>query len=228
MRDDPPIRPDDPASIRSMFEGLAPDYDRLNDVLTFGLVRGWRRAMTAAAAVARGSRALDVCTGTGRSLAPLQRAVGGTGLAVGVDFTPGMLARARGVLVQADAMRLPFPSGVFDAAVCSFALRDVADQDQVISEMARVTRPGGRVVILEIGRPRGAVLRLGFDLWFRGAVPRIAGAMGHGASHRFLVRSVGYLPEPEALCRRMEDAGLDGARWRPLSLGAAHLFWATA
>ncbi len=221
------IRPDDPASIREMFQGLAPDYDRLNAALTFGLVRGWRRALVREAGVQPGSRAVDVCTGTGQTLAEVEAALGGRGLAVGIDFTPEMLERATGRRVLGDALTLPFPDAAFDVAVSAFALRDVADQRAMVREMARVTRPEGRVAILEIGRPSRQPFRLGFDAWFRGVVPRAAALVGQGTSHRFLVRSLAFLPEPEALCGWMRRAGLDDVGWRELSLGAARLFAGT-
>ncbi len=208
-----------------MFERLAPDYDRLNFLLTFGLVRGWRRALVEAAGVLPGARVLDVCTGTGQTLREVRAAAGARGLAVGIDFTPAMLRRAEGVRVLGDALRLPFGDAAFDAAVSGFALRDVADQRRMIEEMARVTRPAGRVAILEIGRPRRQPLRLGFDVWFKGAVPRLAAAAGQAESHRFLVRSLAYLPEPDELARTMAEVGLAAVRWRDLSLGAARLFW---
>jgi demethylmenaquinone methyltransferase/2-methoxy-6-polyprenyl-1,4-benzoquinol methylase len=219
------IRPDRPDTIRAMFERLAPEYDRLNTLLTFGLDRSWRRAMVRAAGVRRGQRVLDVCSGTGRSLEAVRGAVGAEGVAVGIDFTEAMLRRARGSVVLADALRLPFPDASFDAAVSAFAVRDVADQPLFLAEMARVTRPGGGVAILEVGGPRNRALRAGFDLWFRGAVPRVAAAFGQGEAHRFLVRSVRYLPEPGELLGMLSDSGLESVSARELSLGAARLFW---
>ena len=207
-----------------MFERLAPDYDRLNTLLTFGLDRSWRRAMVRAAGIGPGHRALDVAAGTGRSLQAVRDAVGPRGLAVGVDFTEAMLRRARGTRVLGDALRLPFRDGTFDAAVSAFALRDVGDQSIFIREMVRVTKPGGGVAVLEVGGPRNRMARLGFELWFRGAVPRVAAAFGQGAAHRFLVESVRYLPEPAELVRRLGDAGLDGVSMRELGLGAARVF----
>jgi demethylmenaquinone methyltransferase / 2-methoxy-6-polyprenyl-1,4-benzoquinol methylase len=207
-----------------MFERRAPDYDRLNTLLTFGLDRAWRRAMVRAAGIRPRDRVLDVCAGTGRSLQAVRDAVGPRGLAVGVDFTEAMLRRARGVRVLGDALRLPFRDGTFDAAVSAFALRDVADQRLLIEEMVRVTRPGGGVAVLEVGGPRKRAARLGFDLWFRGAVPRVAAAFGQGEAHRFLVESVRYLPEPAELLGLMRDAELDGVSVRELSLGAARVF----
>jgi demethylmenaquinone methyltransferase/2-methoxy-6-polyprenyl-1,4-benzoquinol methylase len=211
-----------------MFTRLAPDYDRLNRLLTFGLVGSWRRAMVRAAEVRPGDRVLDVCAGTGASLAEVRRAAGPSGLAVGVDFTPAMLARADGHRVLGDALRLPFPDDAFDAAVSAFALRDVADQRRCIEEMVRVTRPGGGLALLEVGRPARQPLRAGFDVWFRGAVPRIGALFGQGESHRFLARSIGYLPAPGDLVRMMERAGVDRAAVRDLTLGAARVFWGRA
>jgi demethylmenaquinone methyltransferase/2-methoxy-6-polyprenyl-1,4-benzoquinol methylase len=207
-----------------MFERLAPDYDRLNTILTFGLDRSWRRAMVRAAGVRTGHRVLDVAAGTGRSLQAVRDAVGPRGLAVGVDFTEAMLRRARGVRVLGDALRLPFEDETFDAAVSAFALRDVADQAVFAQEMVRVTKLGGGVALLEVGGPRNRAARVGFDLWFRGAVPRIATAFGQGEAHRFLVESVRYLPEPAELLELMRRAGLDGVSVRELSFGAARVF----
>jgi demethylmenaquinone methyltransferase/2-methoxy-6-polyprenyl-1,4-benzoquinol methylase len=208
-----------------MFEDLAPDYDRLNTLLTFGLVRSWRRALVRAVGATPGHRLVDVATGTGSTLAEVRRAVGPEGLAVGVDFTEAMLRLAEGNRVLGDALMLPFPDEAFDAAVSAFAIRDVADQPRLLEEMVRVTRPGGRVAILEIGRPLRQPMRLGFDLWFRGAVPRVAALLGQAEPHRFLVRSLAYLPHPSDMARMLDAAGLEGMVWRDLSLGAARLFW---
>lgn len=218
------IRPGDPSSIRRMFTKLAPDYDRLNRILTFGLVRSWRRSMVGAAGVGPGDRVVDVCTGTGASLAEVRRAVGPSGLAVGVDFTPAMLARAEGHRVLADALRLPFPDAAFGAAVSAFALRDVADHRRCLEEMVRVTRPGGGVALLEVGRPVRQPFRAGFDVWFRGVVPRVGALFGQGESHRFLARSIAYLPSPSDLVALMRTVGVDRVEARDLTLGAARVF----
>jgi demethylmenaquinone methyltransferase/2-methoxy-6-polyprenyl-1,4-benzoquinol methylase len=208
-----------------MFERLAPDYDRLNSLLTFGLDRSWRRALVESVGLGPGQRVLDVGAGTGRSLAEARRAVGPAGLAVGVDFTEAMLRRARGHRVLANALRLPFPAGAFDASVSAFALRDVADQRVMLEEMGRVIRPRGRLGILEIGQPAGPLRRAGFEAWFRGAVPRIASVFGQGESHRFLVRSVAYLPSPANLEAMLAGAGIRDVRRKELTLGAAQLVW---
>lgn len=207
-----------------MFTDLAPDYDRLNTLLTLGRVRSWRRAMIRAAGIRSGHRVLDVCAGTGASLAAVREAVGPRGAAVGVDFTAAMLEHAEGHRVMGDALRLPFGDEVFDAAVSAFALRDVADQGRSIAEMVRVTRPGGAVAILEVGRPSRQPLRAGFDLWFQGAVPRLGALFGQGESHRFLARSIAYLPEPDVLLGMLGEEGLIEVAYRDLTLGAARVF----
>jgi demethylmenaquinone methyltransferase / 2-methoxy-6-polyprenyl-1,4-benzoquinol methylase len=224
---EPIARPEDPASIRRMFEGLAPDYDRLNTLLTFGMVGGWHRALVRAARVGPGQRVIDVCSGTGRTLSELRPVVGRRGLAVGIDFTFEMLRRARGRRVLGDALRLPFPDRTFDAAVSGFALRDVGDQERMLAEMVRVTRQGGRVALIEVGRPRRQPFRMGFDIWFREVVPRVASVFGQREPHRFLVRSLAYLPEPGWLVETMARLGMVSVRWRELSLGAARLFEGT-
>ena len=223
-RSSPEIHPENPGSIRRMFTRLAPDYDRLNEVVTLGRVRAWRREMVRAAGVRPGDLVVDVCAGTGASLEAVREALRGRGLAVGVDFTPAMLVRATGTRVLADALRLPFGEDAFDAAVSAFALRDVADQRRCLDEMVRVTRPGGGIAVLEVGRPRRQPFRLGFDVWFRGVVPGVGAIAGQGESHRFLVRSIDYLPDPEALVEALRGAGLEAVRVRDLFLGAARLF----
>lgn len=207
-----------------MFTDLAPDYDRLNAVMTLGRVRSWRRAMVRAAGIRLGHRVLDVCAGTGASLAAVREAIGPGGAAVGVDFTMAMLERAEGARVLGDALRLPFGDEVFDAAVSAFALRDLADQRRCIAEMVRVTSPGGGVAILEVGRPSRQPLRAGFDLWFRCAVPRLGALFGQGGSHRFLKRSIAYLPEPHVLLGMLREEGLVDVACRDLTLGAARVF----
>jgi demethylmenaquinone methyltransferase/2-methoxy-6-polyprenyl-1,4-benzoquinol methylase len=142
-----------------------------------------------------------------------------------VDFTEAMLLRARGHRVLANALRLPFPARTFDASVSAFALRDVADQRVLLEEMSRVTRPGGRLGILEIGQPAGRLRRAGFEAWFRGAVPRIASVFGQGESHRFLVRSLAYLPSPTDLDEMLAVAGVRKVCRKDLTLGAAQLVW---
>src|SRR5450631_915889 len=160
--DDTPGRLPAP-EIRAMFDRIAPRYDLLNRVMTAGLDRQWREAAAAAADVAAGERAIDVCTGTGDLAFALQRRVTVSGHVVGADFAENMLERAREKaadrgaaveFVEADALALPFADNAFDGATVAFGIRNVSDLSAGIAEMARVVRPGGRVVILEITTPR--------------------------------------------------------------------------
>lgn len=217
--------------VRAMFDRIAPRYDLLNRAMTAGIDGGWRRAAAAAADLAAGDRALDVCTGTGDLALELAGRVTGLGEVVGVDFAPAMVARARAKAAArgraidfrvADALDLPFPDGAFDAATVAFGIRNVADLDAGLGEMARVVRPGGRVVVLEIAAP--ARLRRFYGLWFDRVVPRLGRVLGRdGAAYAYLPASVRRFPEPPALAGRMAAAGLSDVRWRPLAFGIVTL-----
>jgi demethylmenaquinone methyltransferase/2-methoxy-6-polyprenyl-1,4-benzoquinol methylase len=209
-----------------MFDRIAPRYDLLNRAMTAGLDGRWRQAAAAAADVAAGDRALDVCTGTGDLALALADRVTASGEVVGVDFAERMLERARakaegrpGVrFAAADALALPFADDAFDAAAVAFGIRNVDDLDLGIAEMARVVRPGGRVVILEITAP--ARMRRFYELWFDRVVPRLGRLLGRdGAAYAYLPASVRRFPAPPELAARMAAAGLREVRWRPLAFG---------
>lgn len=225
------------AEVRAMFDRIAPRYDLLNRTMTAGLDGRWRRAAAAAADLAAGDRALDVCTGTGDLAFELAHRTTGSGEVMGVDFAPLMVARARAKASQrgsparfaiADALALPFDDGHFDAATAAFGVRNLADDlDAGIAEMARVVRPGGRVVILEITTP--ARLRRFYGLWFDRIVPRLGRLLGRdGAAYSYLPASVRRFPEPPELAARMSAAGLADVRWRPLAGGIVALHHGSA
>jgi len=216
-----------------MFDRIAPRYDLLNRVMTAGLDRRWREAAAAAADVAAGESALDVCTGTGDLAFALCRRVTPSGRAVGVDFALNMLDRARAKaaergepveFVQADALALPFADDEFDGATVAFGIRNVSDLDGGIAEMARVVRPGGRVVILEITTPRH--LRRFYRLWFDRVVPLLGKLLGRdGAAYGYLPASVKRFPEPPQLAGAMVRAGLDDVRWQLFAGGIVALHY---
>ena len=212
--------------VRAMFDRIAPRYDLLNRAMTAGLDGRWRQAAAAAADLAAGDRALDVCTGTGDLAFALADRVTPSGEVVGVDFAERMLDRARakaehrpGVRFEAaDALDLPFADDAFDAATVAFGIRNVDDLDRGLAEMARVVRPGGRVVILEITTPQR--MRRFYELWFDRVVPRLGRVLGRdGAAYAYLPASVRRFPGPPELAARMAAAGLRDIRWRPLAFG---------
>jgi demethylmenaquinone methyltransferase/2-methoxy-6-polyprenyl-1,4-benzoquinol methylase len=212
--------------VRAMFDRIAPRYDLLNRAMTTGLDGRWRQTAAALADVAAGDRALDVCTGTGDLAFALADRVTASGEVVGVDFAERMLDRARakaggrpGVRFEAaDALDLPFPDDAFAAATVAFGIRNVDDLDRGIAEMARVVRPGGRVVILEITTP--ARMRRFYELWFDRVVPRLGRMLGRdAAAYAYLPASVRRFPGPPELAARMAAAGLRDIRWRPLAFG---------
>jgi demethylmenaquinone methyltransferase/2-methoxy-6-polyprenyl-1,4-benzoquinol methylase len=208
-----------PEGVRAMFDRIAPVYDAMYRLMTAGLDRRWRR-LTAAAVVRAGDRVLDACCGTG-DLALAAREVGGK--VVGVDFSEPMLARARSKSaniewIEGDLLALPFADGSFDAATVGFGVRNVADLDAGLRELARVLRPGGRLGCLEITRPQG-LLRPFFRFWFDGLVPLAGKVLPGGAAYAYLPASVRRFPGPEDLAAAMERAGFTSVRWRLLGGG---------
>jgi demethylmenaquinone methyltransferase/2-methoxy-6-polyprenyl-1,4-benzoquinol methylase len=213
-------------AVRSMFDAIAPRYDLVNRVMTFGMDVGWRRRTIAALELPAGSRVLDVACGTGDLCREAQR----RGLRVhGVDFSAGMLSAARTTapLVRGDALALPVRDGSVDGVTSGFALRNVADLSTMFEEMARVLRPGGRVSLLEVSEPRSRLLRFGYDTYFRRVVPRIGAVLSDADAYAYLPRSTAYLPEPQELMRMLTRAGFERVRCRPLTLGAAQLIVGT-
>jgi demethylmenaquinone methyltransferase/2-methoxy-6-polyprenyl-1,4-benzoquinol methylase len=212
-----------PAEVRTMFDRIAPVYDAMNRVMTAGLDRRWR-FLAAQAVVRPGDRVLDACCGTG-DLALADRDAGGT--VVGVDFSEAMLKRARAKApelewVQADATSLPFEDGQFEAVTVGFGVRNLADLEAGLRELARVTRPEGRLACLEITRPRG-LLRPFFRLWFDGLVPLAGKVLPGGAAYSYLPASVRRFPGPEDLSAVFGSAGWADVEWRLLGGGIVAL-----
>lgn len=208
--------------VREMFDRIAGRYEALNRILTFGLDAGWRRSGVRALALAPGSLVLDLACGTGDLCRELDRA---GHRPVGFDFSPGMLARARtrASLARADVLRLPVRGGVADGIVCGFALRNVVDLARFFREAARVLRPGGRAVFVEVSQPDHPLLRLGHGLYFRHVVPLVGGLLSDREAYAYLPASMAYLPSPEDLARMMREAGFEGVRRAGLSGGIAQL-----
>jgi demethylmenaquinone methyltransferase / 2-methoxy-6-polyprenyl-1,4-benzoquinol methylase len=231
-----------------MFDRIAGIYDPLNTAMTAGLHHRWRERAADQAHVAPGARVLDVATGTGDLALELARRVWPNGEVVGSDFAEGMLDRARAKADRddprrvrprfewADATALPYADGSFDAATVGFGARNFDDLPRGLAEMARVVRPGGRVVVLEITTPTRAPLSHFYRVWFDRAVPvlgRLAGAVGGltarmrgveadstiADAYTYLPNSVKRFPGPAALAGEMERAGLGDIRYLLLAGG---------
>lgn len=210
--------------VRDMFASIARRYDAANEVLSLGVHRAWRRDAVRLSGAREGDRVLDCATGTGDVALAFKRAVGNRGLVVGTDFCREMLVPAPGKARKArldvrfsvaDALALPFASGSFDISSIGFGIRNVDDPVACLREMARVVRPGGRVVVLEFGQPRGAFGAL-FRLYSRSVMPAIGGALtGNRAAYEYLPRTAAAFPAGERFLLLMDEAG-------PFSTRAAH------
>lgn len=201
--------------VRSMFDRISGVYDLMNQVMTAGLHHHWRRRAADLAQVAPGAKVLDVATGTG----DLAIELAGRGCdVVGSDFSEEMLGRAREkdasiAWESANAMELPYADGRFDAATVGFGARNFSDLQRGVAEMARVVRPGGRVVILEITTPTRPPLSTFFRLWFDRIVPALGRVAGDADAYTYLPSSVRRFPAPEELAAVMDRAGLRDIRW---------------
>ena len=209
----------DEPQVRAMFDRIAGLYDRMNSVMTAGLHHEWRRRAADLAELSPGDRALDVATGTGDLALELAARVAPAGEVVGIDFAERMLELARAKAVEANvrfetgnALALAFPDDAFDAATVGFGARNFSDLDRGLAEMARVVRPGGRVVVLEITTPRRPPLSTFFELWFDHAIPAL-GRVIDSQAYSYLPLSVRRFPGPDELAAIMWRCGLRQIRY---------------
>lgn len=219
--------------IRAMFGRVAPRYDLLNHLLSASLDRLWRRRLARSLGLPSGSLVLDLCSGTGDQAVALAKR--GYRVAAG-DFCLPMLALSRpkfrpsvGVIaptpLQADALDLPFSNARFDGATVSFGLRNVADLDRAVAELARVVRPGGALGVLEFTVPVWQPLRALYLLYFRWVLPAIGRLLsGDDSAYAYLPKSVLRFPQREAFLARAEAAGFDQGRFHSLSGGILALY----
>jgi demethylmenaquinone methyltransferase / 2-methoxy-6-polyprenyl-1,4-benzoquinol methylase len=208
--------------VREMFSTIAPRYDVTNVVLSLGVDRLWRRVAVRESGAAAGSRVLDCATGTGDLALALRRAVGPTGSVVGMDFCAPMLEPAREKARRAgledirfeegDALALRYPSSAFDISTIAFGIRNVDDPVRCLKQMARVVRPGGRVVVLEFGQPKGLWGSL-YRLYSRALMPAVGGLLtGNRAAYAYLPRTAAAFPAGERFLALMDEAGAFSAR----------------
>jgi demethylmenaquinone methyltransferase/2-methoxy-6-polyprenyl-1,4-benzoquinol methylase len=210
-----------PESVERMFDRIAPVYDVMNRVMTVGLDQRWRRT-TVSSVVRPGDRVLDAACGTG-DLAVAATKAGG--IVTGLDFSEQMLERARRKApelewVRGDLLKLPFTDESFDSATVGFGVRNVADLSRAIDELRRVLRPGGRLGILEITRPRGP-LRVFYSLWFDRIVPLLGKVLPGGEAYTYLPASVRRFPGPDELAAQLD--GFRDVRYRLFAGGIVAL-----
>lgn len=212
-----------PDAVRGMFDRIAPVYDVMNRLMTAGLDRRWRR-LAVDAVVRPGDRVLDACCGTGDLALEAERRGASV---VGVDFSERMLERARRKSetvewVLGDVLALPFADGELDAATVGFGVRNLDDLGAGLRELCRVLRPGGKLAVLEITRPRG-ILRPFFRLWFDVFVPLAGRILPGGKAYTYLPASVRRFPGPEDLAALLREAGFANVRHRTLGGGCVAL-----
>ncbi|QII05178.1 demethylmenaquinone methyltransferase [Rhodococcoides fascians A25f] len=214
----------EPHEVASMFDGVARRYDITNTVLSFGQDRSWRKLTRRALALEPGERVLDLAAGTGVSTVELGRS---GAWCVATDFSKGMLQAGlqRGVpMVAGDAMALPYADASFDAATISFGLRNVSDFDAGLREIARVTKPGGRLVVSEFSTPVFGPFRTVYMEYLMKALPKVARAVSSNPdAYVYLAESIRAWPTQEQLAQRIADAGWTDVQWRNLTGGIVAL-----
>jgi demethylmenaquinone methyltransferase / 2-methoxy-6-polyprenyl-1,4-benzoquinol methylase len=224
-------REDKARRVRGVFDSVASRYDLMNDLMSGGTHRLWKRFTLALANLRPGQRALDVAGGSGDLAAGLARQVGPRGLVVLSDINAAMLARGRDRLidegfagnvacVQADAERLPFADGTFDCITIGFGLRNVTDKPAALAAMRRALRPGGQLLVLEFSRPRVPGLQPLYDAYSFRVLPWLGRVVaGDAASYRYLAESIRMHPDQDTLLKMLQEAGLEGCRYHNLSGG---------
>jgi demethylmenaquinone methyltransferase/2-methoxy-6-polyprenyl-1,4-benzoquinol methylase len=217
--------------VREVFESVASSYDLMNDLMSLGVHRAWKRDFVAHSGVRLGDRVLDLAGGTGDIAALLSRTVGDRGQVVLTDINAAMLdvgrrrLEDRGIVgnvryALADAERLPFADRHFDAVTIAFGLRNVTDKDAALGEIHRVLRPGGRALILEFSEVRAEPLKLAYDAWSFGVLPLLGKFIADDEdSYRYLAESIRKHPPQEELAAMMIEAGFADVRYRNLSGG---------
>lgn len=220
-----------------MFDNIAPAYDFMNRAMTLGIDRSWRRKVVEEASSTAPSAILDVATGTGDLAIQLARTIPGTTV-TGIDLSEGMLDVGRRkvddagfagriTLQQADCLDLPFPDAVFDAVTVAFGVRNFEHLDKGYAEMARVLRPGGKLVVLELSVPPSPWVRPFYKIYTRGIIPALGRLVSSDSrAYSYLPESIAAMPQGEQMLALMSNAGMKECRLRRLTLGVSTIYTA--
>ena len=225
-REDLPKGAEKVEAVREMFDAIAPRYDFVNRLMTFRLDTRWRKKTVSALNLPKGSRVLDLASGTGDLCIELKQ----NGYQpISMDLSFGMLSadRSGAPRTQVDILRLPIPNICVDGITCGFALRNLENLQMFFIELARVTRHGGRIALLDVSVPTNRLIRFGNSIYFGRIVPIIGGLFSNRAAYRYLPRSVAYLPEPDQLVAMLKQSGFADAKHTQLSGGLTQLLVAT-
>lgn len=225
-REDLPKGAEKVEAVREMFDAIAPRYDFVNRLMTFRLDTRWRKKTVSALNLPKGSRVLDLASGTGDLCIELKQ----NGYQpISMDLSFGMLSadRSGAPRTQVDILKLPIPNMCVDGITCGFALRNLENLQMFFIELARVTRHGGRIALLDVSVPTNRLIRFGNSIYFGRIVPIIGGLFSNRAAYRYLPRSVAYLPEPDQLVAMLKQSGFADAKHTRLSGGLTQLLVAT-
>jgi demethylmenaquinone methyltransferase/2-methoxy-6-polyprenyl-1,4-benzoquinol methylase len=225
-REDLPKGAEKVEAVREMFDAIAPRYDFVNRLMTFRLDTRWRKKTVSSLNLPMGSRVLDLASGTGDLCIELKQ----NGYQpISMDLSFGMLSadRSGAPRTQVDILKLPIPNMCVDGITCGFALRNLENLQMFFIELARVTRHGGRIALLDVSVPTNRLIRFGNSIYFGRIVPIIGGLFSNRAAYRYLPRSVAYLPEPDQLVAMLKQSGFADAKHTQLSGGLTQLLVAT-
>jgi len=225
-REDLPKGAEKVEAVREMFDAIAPRYDFVNRLMTFRLDTRWRKKTVSALNLPKGSRVLDLASGTGDLCIELKQ----NGYQpISMDLSFGMLSadRSGAPRTQVDILKLPIPNMCVDGITCGFALRNLENLQMFFIELARITRHGGRIALLDVSVPTNRLIRFGNSIYFGRIVPIIGGLFSNRAAYRYLPRSVAYLPEPDQLVVMLKQSGFADAKHTQLSGGLTQLLVAT-
>lgn len=225
-REDLPKGAEKVEAVREMFDAIAPRYDFVNRLMTFRLDTRWRKKTVSALDLPKGSRVLDLASGTGDLCIELKQ----NGYQpISMDLSFGMLSadRSGAPRTQVDILKLPIPNMCVDGITCGFALRNLENLQMFFIELARVTRHGGRIALLDVSVPTNRLIRFGNSIYFGRIVPIIGGLFSNRAAYRYLPRSVAYLPEPDQLVAMLKQSGFTDVKHTKLSGGLTQLLVAT-